>query len=312
MPAMRSSVAKRITLVLVAGLAAAFALWRGAAPPDISHSATPAGAGRGATAGPAERRGGPAAADAGHIAAPAALADAADVGQRRIDALEARLAEEAAQRGALQRRIDELAAELAALRDGAAAAGSSDPVAAAPPPLERQTVDYAKSPMQRALEAAGLDEATAESIKLRGDQLAMSEMYLRDQATREGWLDTPRFREEMEAIEAQRPSIRDDIGDDAYDRYLFALGHTNRVIVNDVMFDSVAEDVGLREGDLIVRYGDERIFAPDDLVASTHQGSSGEPVRLEVVRNGQRLDIEVPRGPLGLRIGPAQDDPDAS
>lgn len=266
----------------------------------------------------------PAASEGGEVATEAAPATAADGGpaadraaagaaQRRIDALEQSLAEEVARRAALERRVGELAGELAALRGAGSAASEAAAEAALPEtaPNPHQAVDYSKSPMQRALESAGLDEASAEAIKLRGDQLAMTEMYLRDQATREGWLDTPRFREEMEAIEAQRTSVRDEIGDDAYDRYLFALGHTNRVIVSDVLLDSVAEEVGLQEGDLIVRYGDQRIFAPDDLVASTHQGTSGEPVRVEVMRNGERMEIEVPRGPLGLRIGAAQDDPDA-
>jgi hypothetical protein len=32
---------------------------------------------------------------------------------------------------------------------------------------------------------------------------------------------------------------------------------------------------------------------------------------LDVLRNGERLEIDVPRGPLGVRIGPAQDVPEA-
>lgn len=236
---------------------------------------------------------------------------------QKISLLEARLAEQSTATSLLQVRLDELSAEIAAIRtDAAAAPALIRPEVASPhpaaPPRARQTVDYSKSAMQRALEAAGLDAETAEGIKLHGDQLAMTEMYLRDQATREGWLDSQRFREEMEAIDEQRTSIRDDLGDDGYDRYLFALGHTNRVIVNDVMFDSVAEDVGLQTGDLIISYGETRVFAPDELSSQTRAGTAGDPITVEVVRNGKRFDVEVPRGPLGVRIGVAQDDPDAS
>lgn len=302
MPITRSSIAKRGTLLGVAAALAGAFIWHTAAPQGSPPSA--------ATGGPGPVVSG----SAKPVPAPRQLVSAAPVtaasesAQRRVDALEARLAEEMSRRVEMQQRIDALAEEIAALRNGAPPADDTDAAAAKGP---NQGVDYSKSPMQRALEAAGLDTAIAEGIKLRGDQLAMSEMYLRDQATREGWVDTPRFKEEMEEIEAQRVSVREEIGDDAYDRYLFALGHTNRVIVNDVMLDSVAEDVGLREGDLIVSYGDARIFAPDDLITSTQGGASGEPVVLEVRRNGERMQIEVPRGPLGLRIGPAQDDPDA-
>ncbi len=240
--------------------------------------------------------------------------------ERKISQLEARIAEQSAVTNILQARLGELSARIGALSGGASGelnggepgAGDVATVApAAPAPPARETIDYSKSAMQRALEAAGLDEDVAEAIKLRGDQLAMTEMYLRDQATREDWLDTPRFHQEMAELEAQRTSIRDELGDDAFDRYLFALGRTNRVIVNDVMFDSVAENVGLETGDLIISYGEHRIFEPNELVAKTSEGTVGDGVTVEVMRNGKRFEIEVPRGPLGLRIGSTQDHPDA-
>ncbi len=244
--------------------------------------------------------------------------------ERRAQTLEARLAEQVERTAALEARVAELSREVEQLASRGPAADRAESeiptagtaTAAAPPavppaPPAREVVDYSKSRVQRALEAAGLDEDTAESIKLRNDRLAMTEMYLRDQATREGWLDTERFREEMAAVDSQRTSIRDELGDDGYDRYLFSLGQTNRVIVQDVMLESVAESVGLKTGDLIVRYGDTRVFQPDELVAQTRQGAIGDGTTIEVIRNRERFEIDVPRGPLGVRIGRAQDDPDA-
>lgn len=237
--------------------------------------------------------------------------------ERRIALLEERLLRSAEREADLERRLQEL---VEALRSG----GAAQPFSAAAvgeatePPEEMPGVDHDvapidanKSPMQRALEKAGVDAETAEHIKRRGDALAMAEVYLRDQAMREGWLDSPRFAEEMAAIDAQQTSLRDELGEDLYDRYLFAQGRPNRVIVNDVMFQSVAEEVGLQTGDMIVRYGDAFLFAPDELVTQTHGGLAGETVTLEVMRAGESFQVEVPRGPLGLRIGPAQDDPDA-
>jgi S1-C subfamily serine protease len=125
-------------------------------------------------------------------------------------------------------------------------------------------------------------------------------------------LDSPRFAEEMAALQSRRVSVRDEIGDDAYDRYLYAMGQLNRVRVDDVLSESPAAQAGLQAGDMIVRYGDSRIFAPDELVAQTRGGTLGEFVQLEIIRQGQRLALEVPRGPLGLRIDAAQGPPDAS
>ena len=173
----------------------------------------------------------------------------------------------------------------------------------------REAIDYTKSAEERALLAAGVEPEVATQMKRRRDQLAMAEVYLRDQAMREGWYDTPRFREEMEDLAGQRISIRQELGDDSFDHYLFALGRPNRVRVDDVMFQSVAEEVGLRPGDMIVSYDGSRLFAPEDLVNQTHAGEIGDMVRLEVIRDRQPLELDVPRGPLGVRVGATQDMP---
>ncbi len=232
--------------------------------------------------------------------------------EQRLQLLEARVAEAAAERQRLQGQINALALQLAARESGADEA-LTDPApsraSSSAPETPAPAVDYSKSDMERALTFAGLDATAAADIKRRGDELAMAEMHLRDQATREQWLDSPRFAAEMAAIEAQRTSVRDEVGDEAYDRYLFALGQPNRVRIDDVMAQSPAEQAGLQSGDMIVRYGETRIFTPDELVGETRTGTLGENVRLSVIRNGERLEVEVPRGPLGLRIGATQDQP---
>ena len=124
--------------------------------------------------------------------------------------------------------------------------------------------------------------------------------------------DTPRYQEEVASLEAQQVSIRDELGEEGYDRYLFSLGQTNRVRVDDVMSGSPAADAGLEVGDMILRYGDTRVFGPDELVAQTTAGQPGEMVRLVVIRQGNLISIEVPRGPLGLRINSAQAMPQSS
>jgi hypothetical protein len=236
--------------------------------------------------------------------------------ERRLDLLAAEIEREAAERRRLQDRLDEIAAELAALRAPAGATAETAPLEpnsgvqtslradgpVLPPASREPPFEEAPTPTERALIAAGIDPFTAGDIKRRRDELALAEIYLRDQATREGWLDTPRFSEEMAEIARQRVSMRDEIGDDAYDRYLAALGHPNRVRVDEVFVDSPAFQAGLQAGDVVLRYGEARIFVPSDLVGETHDGTAGETVRLEILRGGERLEVVVPRGPLGVRV----------
>ena len=237
--------------------------------------------------------------------------------QQQLKALSAALQSEIIERRRVEQRIDELAAQLAALRapaaeearESASAPTTGAHVEAQGPPAQPEPAESV-STTERALIAAGLDPSEAARIKRQEDEYTLSRMYLRDQAAREGWVDSPRFTEELAALDDQRPSIRNEIGDGAYDRYLAAAGQPNRVTVDEVLLESPAAQAGLQAGDVVLRYGDTRIFAPEDLVGETRGGQAGETVRLEVLRQGERITIDVPRGPLGVRIAASQAQPD--
>ena len=241
--------------------------------------------------------------------------------ERRLEVLGAKLAAEADGRRRLEERIDVLATELAALRGSGhetprGVPSKPEPVAAAPATqasprsaADPAPVYDASTAMERALVAAGIDTTTATEIRRRQDALGLSEIYLRNQAEREGWLDTPGFAAKMAEIEGQRTSIRDEIGDQRYDRYLAALDQPNRVAVNEVLLESPAAAAGVQAGDVVLSYGETRIFAPSELVTATRAGTAGENVRMEILRQGRRFEIQVPRGPLGVSVAASRGDP---
>jgi len=68
---------------------------------------------------------------------------------------------------------------------------------------------------------------------------------------------------------------------------------------------SPAAAAGLLPGDEIVSYGGKRVFGQPDLNAFVLEGTPGETVVVEIDRNGQRLQVVVPRGPIGITGGVA-------
>ena len=218
---------------------------------------------------------------------------------------------------ALKARIDELTegwgrmeADLAELRQRIAVIERREPESdddaatssrgkSSPTPAEQRD----------ALIGAGVTPEAADDILWRSSQLSLARLDLYDEASRDGWLGTARYREELRRINDQRVSIEDEIGSDAYDRYLYQTGQPNRVAVQSVLAGSAGEESGLMPGDIIERYGDVQVLDYQDLRAATTAGERGELVSVSVVRDGQRLEVVLPRGPIGIGLDATRLDP---
>ena len=161
-----------------------------------------------------------------------------------------------------------------------------------------------------ALTTAGLSTEQAALIQSRLDEYDLKQLYLKDRASREGWLNTARYRKEQrQALNAYR-ELRSEIGDDAYDRMLYALGQSNRVVVRDIMQNSSAEQYGLQANDRVYEYDGQRVFTGqelNDLV--TKGGDAGSLVLVRVQRDEQQLDFYLPRGPIGIRLASSRELP---
>lgn len=117
-------------------------------------------------------------------------------------------------------------------------------------------------------------------------------------------------REAFERSEPQnRPSLaqinplRAKLGDDYYENYLQANGFPTSARVSSVIESSPGYDAGLQAGDRITSYGGQRVFNLNDVANLTFQGNSGESVLLEIERNGEALQLTIPRGPIGVSSG---------
>ncbi len=211
----------------------------------------------------------------------------------RSRTLEARIAalEEQLQRG---RASDEPApaqpdpARLAQLREQSGAGQQRpDPAALRERQRERQ--------LTRLVEA-GFTRERAEWIDRRVEELEYQAMQAQFEAQRGG-------RPGAAAADVQR-ALRGELGDAEYERYLRGTGRPTEVQVMDVLASSAAERAGLQPGDQVLSYAGTRVFDMRELNAMSREGNPGEAVTMEVRRNGQTVQVVVPRGVLGLAGGP--------
>jgi hypothetical protein len=155
---------------------------------------------------------------------------------------------------------------------------------------------------QQALIDAGMTRSEAEQLKAHFEELELEKLYLRDQAIREGWSGGKRYRDELQKLEAKTEDIKQELGEDAYDAYLFASGQPNRVDVQSVLSSSAAGNAGILAGDQVIRYAGERIYNWRDLRNATTQGDLTETVPIEILRDNKPMELYVQRGPLGIRM----------
>ena len=213
----------------------------------------------------------------------------------------------------LEQQVQQLNDRLVALERFADATqpGSATETASALALPTPSTVDTPVSSLSPAvttdnLVKAGIDRELAADIVRRRNEIDMKLLELRDRAAREGYLGSERYANELEALREQNIPLRDEIGEDFYDSYLYASGRTNRVRVASVMIGSPAETAGMLEGDMVLSYDNRRMFNWNELQEATSLGERGEYVNVTVLRNGQLVNLWMPRGPLGVRLGAAR------
>jgi hypothetical protein len=141
---------------------------------------------------------------------------------------------------------------------------------------------------------AGFSHDRAEAIDRR-----VQELQVQDQQAR---FDAQRNNQQYRGMDIEA-TLRKELGDADYEKYLTGTGRPTSVRVMEVLASSPAEKAGLRPGDQIVSYAGQRVFDNGDLNTLTRQGAQGESVTIEVQRDGQTVQLSVPRGMLGLQGG---------
>ena len=233
-----------------------------------------------------------------HTPLPVAVSPLADT---EIDALQQQLSRLERQHTATVRRLSELEQYFASTKLGLAQplalelenteqteVEGTEPVASPPPTPTPGDSNVAR------IEESGLTVEEFESIQQRAYAAYLAGFEEQWSLRRQRYLEQDRAPSVAERL-------RGELGDDSYDRYLFASGSSNRVRVRQVMQGSAAEQAGLSNGDIVISYANERVFTFSDLRRLSYEGQLGESVVLEVRgTDGNVSQLLMPRGPLGL------------
>jgi hypothetical protein len=230
----------------------------------------------------------------------------ADSQAPRLAMLESALQTEIEQRAVLEARVLDLADELEELRvarlpargDGPSGVPAEDSaVGGGRARFLRGAADSREGLARRQVDlliAAGFPPDRAEWINQRASELRMQALLAQYDATREGRPFSP-----ANALTGDQ-TLRTDLGDTDYERYLRALERPTSVGVRNVLASSPAERAGLKAGDEVLAYDGKRVFDMRELNSLTLQGTPGESVVVEVLRDGQRTQLVMPRGPIGI------------
>lgn len=225
-----------------------------------------------------------------------------------LQALEKRQSQEARKRYRLQEKVDQLERQVLKLQLIVASLSDDEDSEIneelATEEEEEQVAENDENEMDREaqLVAAGLDPQQAKNVMRFLGEIEMERLYLQDQATREGWMGTSRYRKEFMALRQREKNIRQELGEDEYDKYLFGSRQKNRVAIQSLIEGSPAQDVGIQVGDIVYSYAGKRLFMINDLKNATTEGTGGELVPIQIVRDGDTMDFYIPRGPLGVRL----------
>ena len=149
----------------------------------------------------------------------------------------------------------------------------------------------------------GVDAGIAEDIVRRKNSIELKKLELQDRAKRDDYLGTQRYNDELESINQQDVNLREELGDQRYDEYLFNSKQNNRIKIASVMLGSAAEQVGIQKNDVVLSYDNNRMFNWQELKDATSEGQLGDYVSIDIYRDGAIYSFSVPRGPLGMQLG---------
>lgn len=184
-----------------------------------------------------------------------------------------------------------------------------------PPDTDHTQTSFAPArpvePNQENLLAAGVPADQASQLLRRISQQNYRRLELQNLIRRYPQ-QAAQYRNELRELNQNSISLRSELDETSYDKYLYHSGQNNRVEVSSVMAGSPAETAGFNAGDIILSYDNKKILSWTDIRQATLDGDINSYTNVDVLRDGERVTLTVPRGTLGVQLNPLQMDPSAN
>lgn len=166
---------------------------------------------------------------------------------------------------------------------------------------ELSDVDY--------LAAVGVDPSVANDILRRISQQQFRRLELTNLVRGSSSSERQLYAAELREMNQNAISLRSELGTDIYDQYLFESGANNRVKVDSVLAGSPAETHGVQPGDVIQYYNDTKIIEISDLQRAALGGEAGGYSNIQILRQGNLMNLMLPHGTIGVQLRPTRIDP---
>ncbi|WP_226664890.1 PDZ domain-containing protein [Microbulbifer aggregans] len=238
--------------------------------------------------------------------------------ESRIRQLESSVEETLKIQGQLLELVNELSGRLLPEQEGAKTRNASHLVPEQPtvtnaPQNRRHEIDNHETRFDRMRENqlrrltdAGISPERAafildkqERIQYEQMQLSYEYRYLKDKSSSEARA----LQEKIHTYSNPRRVFEQELNTDEFEQYLNAQGGRSELQIGDLLESTPAYEAGLRPGDKIIRYNNQRIFHMGDLRSQVYQVEPGKSVAVEIQRQGSSNSevIYLPSGPLGIR-----------
>jgi len=111
------------------------------------------------------------------------------------------------------------------------------------------------------------------------------------------------LQQKLQTYSNPRRVFEQELSSSEFEQYLEAFGGRTEMEIGDLLESAPAYEAGLRPGDKIIRYNNQRVFHMGDLRSQVYQAKPGESVAVEIQRKGSSAPetIYLPAGPLGIR-----------